>query len=56
MKIKEVNIGNLKGLKQAEKLQNRGYIGIHNGFFNPFVTMIKGTEEETTNYRNKYFK
>ena len=56
MTIKKINIDNLKGLKQAEKLQNKGYIAIHNGFFNPYVTMIKGTEKETTDYRNKYFK
>ena len=54
MKIKKVYIDNLKGLKQAESLQNKGYTPLHNGFFNPCVTMVKGTEKE--NYKNKYYK
>lgn len=56
MKIKKVYIDNLKGLKQAENLQNKGYIPLHNGFFNPYLTLIKGTETETENYKNKYYK
>ena len=56
MKIKKVYIYNLKGLKQAESLQNKGYIPLHNGFFNPYLTLIKGTETETENYKNKYYK
>ena len=56
MTIKKINIDNLKGLKQAERLQGQGYIAIHNGFFSPYVTMLKGTEKEIKNYRNKYFK
>ena len=56
MKIKKVYIDNLKGLKQAEKLQNKGYIPLHNGFFSPYLTLIKGTIKETENYKNKYYK
>ena len=55
MIIKKIYIDNLKGLKQAEKLQNLGYIPLHNGFFNPYLTLIKGTEEEIINYKNKYY-
>ena len=55
MKVKKIYIDNLKGLKQAEKLQNLGYIPLHNGFFSPYLTLIKGTEEEIINYKNKYY-
>ena len=56
MNKKVIYIDNLKGLKQAEKMQILGWIPLHNGFFNPYLTMIKGTEKETTDYKNKYYK
>mgnify|MGYP003627677164 FL=1 len=56
MKKIKINIDSLKGLKKAEKLQNLGYIPLHNGFLNPFLTMIKGTKKEIKEYKNKYYR
>ena len=54
MHKKEINIDSIKGMKLAEKYQAKGWICIHNGFFNPIVTMVKGTEEEISKYREIY--
>ena len=54
MKKKQINIDSIKGMKLAEKYQAKGWICIHNGFFNPNVTMVKGTEEEINQYRRLY--
>ena len=54
MKKKQINIDSIKGMKLAEKYQAKGWISIHNGFFNPNVTMVKGTEEEIIKYRRLY--
>ena len=53
---KQINIESLKGMKKAERLQARGWICLHNGFFNPNVTMVKGTEQEIEEYRTNRFK
>ena len=46
MKKKLINIDSLEGMKKAEMYQNKGWTCIYNGFFNPNVTMVKGTEKE----------
>ena len=54
MKKHQINIDSIKGMKLAEKYQAKGWICIHNGFFNPYVTMVKGTDQEIANYRKLY--
>ena len=54
MNKKMINIDSIKGMELAEKYQSKGWICIHNGFFNPNVTMVKGTEEEIQTYRRLY--
>ena len=54
MKKIQINIESIKGMKLAEKYQAKGWICIHNGFFNPHVTLVKGTEKEINNFRNLY--
>lgn len=54
MKKKQIVIDSIKGMKLAEKYQAKGWVCIHNGFFNPNVTMVKGTEEEIIKYRRLY--
>ena len=56
MNKEQVNIESLKGMKKAEKLQENGWICLYNGFFNPCVTMVKGTEKEIKEYRINRFK
>ena len=54
MKKHQINIDSITGMKLAEKYQANGWICIHNGFFNSFVTMVKGTEKEIEQYRKLY--
>ena len=54
MEKHQINIDSIKGMKLAEKYQARGWICIHNGFFNPYVTMVKGTDKEIAQYRRLY--
>ena len=56
MKKIQVNTESLKGLKKAELYQSKGWICLYNGFFNPCVTMVKGTEKEIKEYRVNRFK
>ena len=56
MKKIQVNTESLKSLKKAELYQSKGWICLYNGFFNPCVTMVKGTEKEIKEYRVNRFK
>ena len=56
MKKKEINIQSLKGLKKAELYQSKGWVCLYNGFFNPCVIMINGTEKEIKLYEENRFK
>tara|TARA_R100000808_G_C2018941_1_gene68070 strand:- start:284 stop:454 length:171 start_codon:yes stop_codon:yes gene_type:complete len=56
MKIKEISIRNLEGIKKAEKMQSNNWIVLYNGFFSDTVTMVKGTEKEIEEYRTNRFK
>jgi len=55
MEKKQINIQSLKGLKRAELYQSKGWTCIYNGFFNPCVTMVKGTQKEIQLYKEGSF-
>jgi len=56
MEKKQINIQSLKGLKRAELYQSKGWTCLYNGFFNPCVTMVKGTQKEIRLYKENRFK